>query len=101
VTKPTLRQQLESEIGDCLASDLKAHIERGAVVIVAPEIELIDAGLAVAEDDADSVKYWIEKESFRRPKESEIKTWADEPELKFRSVIVRPYVLVQPLANAS
>lgn len=99
MTKPSLREQLESELGDCLASDLKAHLERGAVVIVAPEIPLIDAAQAVAEDDADSVKYWIEKESFRRPKESEMTAWSDNPELKFRSVIVRPYVLVQPVLD--
>lgn len=95
--KAQLQAQLEKEVGPCLASDLMAHLERDAVVIVADELQLIHAALAVAEDDAESVQHWISQAKFRKPTEAERQAWKSEPERPFKSVIVRPYVLVQPL----
>lgn len=99
--KAELQAQLEKEVGPCLASDLMAHLERDAVVIVSDDLQLIHAALAVAEDDADSVQHWITQAKFRKPTEAERETWKSQPQIPFKSVIVRPYVLVQPIPVAT
>ncbi len=92
-----LRAQLQSELGICHRSDLEAHINRDAVVIVADEIKLLEAGLAVAEDDAESVGYWISQGKFAKPSANQLEGWKTKPLAQFRSLIVRPYVLIQAL----
>ncbi len=96
-TKPALRARLAEQIGDCLASDLNAHIERRAVFVVDVTISLFDAALAIAEDDAETVQYWIECQKLRRPSAKEAQHWKATPDASFRSVVVQPYVLVQKL----
>lgn len=95
----SLRERLQEEIGPCLASDLQAHIERGAVVVVHDEMDLLDVAVAVAEDDVTSVKEWIESGRMKTPSPTEIAAWKEAPSRPFRSVIVRPYVLVQELST--
>ena len=92
-----LRAQLETELGTCHYSDLQAHVDRDAVVIVSDEIKLVEAGLAVAEDDAESVGYWISQGKFAKPSANQLEEWKTKPLARFLSLIVRPYVLIQVL----
>lgn len=70
------------------------------MVIVADEIQLVEAGLAVAEDDTESVSYWISQGKFFKPSAKQREAWETQPAGRFRSLIVRPYVLVQALPAA-
>lgn len=97
----SLRERLQSEIGPCLASDLLAHIKRGAVVVVDAELQLLDVAIAVAKDDAATVQGWIASARLKNPTQEQIETWEKSPNLPFVSVIVRPYVLVQELGRAA
>lgn len=94
-----LRERLQSEIGPCLASDLQAHVKRGAVVVVDRELPLLEVALAVALDNTAEVQGWISQGRLKTPSIEQIALLEKAPELPFLSVIVRPYVLVQELGR--
>lgn len=93
--RQTLRARLQSEIGNCLSSDLRAHVKRGVVIVVSEELSLLEVAVAVAEDNTALVKGWIASERLKNPSSEQIEAWENSPDLPFISVIVRPYVLVQ------
>lgn len=94
-SREKLREQLASEIGSCVSSDLHAHLTRDVVLVVAPELQLLDVATAVATDDPPTVQGWIRAAQLRKPTQQEFSLWSQEKALPFRVVIVRPYVLVQ------
>jgi len=96
-TQSSLRARLEKEIGTVLSSDLQAHVQRGVVVVVDETLSLLDVAVAVAEDDVTSVQGWIASARMKNPSQKQLDAWKNTPGGRFRSVIVRPYVLVQEL----
>jgi hypothetical protein len=95
----SLEERIANEIGACLASDLGAHVKRGAVVVVDTELSLLEVAVAVASDNAPVVEGWIAAERMKNPTPAQIAAWESSPATPLRSVIVRPYVLVQELGD--
>jgi hypothetical protein len=96
-----IRERLASEIGLCQASDLRAHLERDAVIMVHSSLDLLEVAVAVAEDRSATVREWIVSELLAKPSAEQVKRLFESDTLSLRSVIVRPYVLVQELRNTS
>jgi hypothetical protein len=94
-----LRERLASEIGICQASDLQAHVKRGAVIVVAEQLDLLEAALAVATDSTASVQSWIATAKLHAPTADTVRAWEASPAEPLRSVIVSPFVLVQTLKD--
>ena len=94
------RALLERTIGVTLASDLRAHLVRQAVFVLAKELDLLEAGLAIANDETDKVSAWIAEGKLARPSEAEHKHWSTSDELRFRTLVVQPYVLVHWLGES-
>lgn len=90
-----LRARLAAEIHRVDWKPLAPHAKRGGLVMVAPELDLIDVGVAVAGDDGPQVQIWMRAHQLRRPTEEELEAWHDETEERFMVLIVQPYVLVQ------
>ena len=91
-----LREKLTLSVGEVHFGDLRAHAARDAVVVIAAGLDLVDVGFAVASDDVDRVGGWIGDGSMRKPKKSEVDGWERDPDARFVSLIVAPFVLVQP-----
>jgi hypothetical protein len=100
LTQTELHERLQGEVGLCFFSDLSAHIERGVVLVVDDALDLVNVAVAVASDDAQAVTTWIEQARMAHPSPNQVEVWRVENSLQFRVVIVRPYVLVQPLKSA-
>lgn len=101
-TKDELLQRLTTEAGECLASDLVAHAERGALIFVEADLDFIVAAVAVGSDDAATVKEWIAKGQLRSPSKQAYEELKALPGARFRCVILQPYVLAQKIPqNAS
>lgn len=90
-----IRAKLESTVGPVLASDLRAHLARDALFVVAPALGLIDCGVAIALDDAAKVEAWIASGALRRPTADERTAWLADPTRRWSAIVVQPFVLVQ------
>ena len=96
--KQDLRSKLEAEIGLADWKVIRPHFLRGAIIIVSPELDLIDVAIKVAEDDTYATKDWIEKGKLTKPLPEDAKRWEEEKE-ELTSLVVEPFVLVQALVK--
>ncbi len=94
-----VRTRLEEIVGPILFSDLRAHLERDAVFVVAAEIALIECGVSVAMDRVEQVGAWIDAGQLRKPGAQERLNWAAISGPAWLALVVQPYVLVQLLAK--
>jgi len=95
MTKP-YREQLSSEVSSAYWEDLAPHAERDAILLVRGGISIVDAGAAIASNDAEQVRRWIENGQLCKPTEPELTEWNADTERVFIFLIVQPYVLVRP-----
>ncbi len=93
-TADAYRMQLERSLGPVSYSDLKAHLDRDAVFVVAASRTLLEAGVAIAMDDIETVKTWIDAGELRKPSREERARWAADGGT-WEAVIVQPFVLIQ------
>jgi hypothetical protein len=90
-----MRDELLEKIGVVLWSDLRAHAKRDALILVSGALDLADAGVAVAEDDAPRVQRWIEAGLLSKPTAADLERWSIDASARFDSLIVAPFVLVR------
>ncbi len=76
---------------------LMPHLNRDALVVVAPGLDLLEAGLAVAQDEVQTIQGWLSQNRLAKPSAAQIETWNESPDRKFRILIVQPYVLIQEI----
>lgn len=95
-----LRQRLAGELAETTWTALRPHAERDAVIVVSQGLDLARVGACVAGDDQRQVAAWIEAGRLGKPTRQQLEGWAEEPERRFRLLIVQPYVLVQPMSDA-
>ena len=90
-----IRHKLESTVGPVHFSDVRAHLERDAVFVVAADLSLVTCGVAVAMDDVANVKAWIDAGSLRKPSAKERESWPTQADRTWTAVVVAPFVLIQ------
>lgn len=93
------KEELAVQVDEAEWGWLRAHLERGGVIIVAPGLDLADVGKTVASDDAAVVAAWIETGKLAKPSREQIAAWDGTPGKRFRTLIVSPYVLIQEKAK--
>lgn len=76
---------------------LRSHLERGGLIIVAPDLDMVDVGLAVAADETAAVGRWIEARQLIKPTPEQISAWDADQAKRFVMLVVSPYVLIQEL----
>jgi hypothetical protein len=86
--------QLERTLGPVSYTDLRAHLDRDSVFIVAASLALVQCGVAIAMDDVDTVKRWIDAGELRKPSTDERAAWATNGGT-WNALVVQPFVLVQ------
>jgi hypothetical protein len=89
------REEFALQMDTAEWSWLRAHLERGGVIIVAPELSLPEAAERIAADDQFVVQEWIAADLLRKPSRDEVATWDRSPTRRFMTLIVSPYVLIQ------
>jgi hypothetical protein len=93
-----LQTELADRVGPAQWDWLKPHISRDAVVIVDPQLDLVEVGLALATDNVQAVQHWIGEALLSKPTVEQLETWDREDCKPWNSLIVQPYVLVQELS---
>lgn len=90
-----LRAELAETIDQAELDWLKPHIQRDVVVVVHPELDLADVGVAIANDDTLSVQHWISEQLLHKPLPEQLVDWNTDKTKRFQALIVQPYVLVK------
>ena len=76
---------------------LRAHNERGALILVDEMLELATVGEQVAADDTAAVQSWLASRLLSKPTAEQIAAWDETPEKSFGMLVVSPFVLIQEL----
>jgi len=93
-----LRAKLNLETAQLAWPELERHFARGDVIKVATGMDLIDAALNIAENNAATVQAWLDEGRIARAELSDAEDWhARQP--MFWAVVVAPWVLVQEVAG--
>lgn len=90
-----IRDRLDRERGPVLWRDLRAHAKRGGLLIVATELELLDAAVAIATDDAVEVEAWLTAGQLFKPDLATLESWDEDLDKPFEAVVVQPWALAR------
>ena len=96
---PNLQEKLSQDIADISWQDLLPHAKRDAIIVVKEELDLSEVGIAIAEDNTDSVQGWITEQSIAKPTSKQLTNWNNEPQKQFTTLIVQPFVIVKEVKN--
>lgn len=92
-----IREKLRAEVYPTHAPELIAHHRRGALLILAPDADLLDAAVAIAQDDQPAVKALVDAQKLGKPSLSDLADWSVDAAQQLQVVILQPYVLAQLL----
>lgn len=92
-----LRAELAGAMGEAEWEWLMPHASRDAVVVVKPDLDLLEVGVAIASDHTEIVQQWIEQSLLYKPNSEQIQAWASDRTRRFNALILQPYVLVQDI----
>ena len=94
------RARIISETAKIPWLELQRFFAAGKVMLVAPELDLVDVALALQEDDIEQVKTWTEALQVLPVPDDQAKDWVAS-DATLWAVVVKPWVLVQTLAPES
>jgi hypothetical protein len=89
------REELALAIDEAEWSWLRAHLDRGGLILVDDTLDLVDTAIKVANDDTTPIQEWVNAGKIRKPSESQIEAWDKNSQKKFAILIISPYVLIQ------
>ena len=90
------KEKLTKELIQCKWDDVSGFINKTDLLLVAPELDLVEVGLAFAEDRVDEVKSWLDQNKLQKVNPEETETNVDIPaKTDIRLIIVTPFALAQ------
>lgn len=89
------REELTQQIDVAEWGWLRAHLERGGLIMVSPDLDLVETALVLAANETDKVQAWIDAGKLAKPSITQIQNWDQDQGKRFKTLIVSPFVLVQ------
>lgn len=89
------RERLARTLGEVYWTDLRAHVARDAVILVAADLDLLEIGEAMAANDVSTIQAWITAGKLTKPTAEDLERWPLQTDLRFLSLVVAPFVLVR------
>lgn len=77
-------------------SELQRFFAQGYALGVSPKLDLVEVALQVSEDNKQQVEAWMEAGLFGPVSDAQALEWLEAKALMW-SVVVKPWVLVQPI----
>ena len=74
---------------------LRAHNERGALILVEGMLELAEVGERLVADDSATVQAWLSSSLLSKPTAEQVAVWDTVPGKPFSMLVVSPFVLIQ------
>ena len=94
-----IQAELQGSAQEAEWSWFAAHLARGAVIHVSPELSLAEVGAHIATDSVEHISGWLSSRAIFKPGSTEIAQWDSQPSQRFRFIIVQPYVLIQAISQ--
>jgi hypothetical protein len=76
--------------------DIEPHFASGNVISVAKELDLIAVAKAVADDDAITIKQWMDEQQVTPTSDDQAIAW-QKNNAAFWAVVIKPLILIQPI----
>jgi len=89
-----LRREYHGQTARIPWHELQTHYARGAVVLVAAELDLVEVAVQLGLDNAAQFQGWIEAGQVAAPSEAQALAWYDSNQ-ELWAVVAAPWVLVQ------
>lgn len=90
------REELNTETAKILWKELERFFANGTTIYVSPDLDLIDVALEVCQDNKAQMEQWMAEGQVGQVSDDQAIEWL-EAETTVWSVVVKPWVLVQPL----
>jgi hypothetical protein len=90
----SIQEQLAQDLADVSWKDIIPHCQRDAVIVVYEGLDMIEVGVAIAQDNIAQVQVWVEEQLLQKPSAEQLSLWNQSPEQLFSVLIVAPYVLM-------
>ena len=94
--RDVLKAKLNQETAKAGWAELQPFFARGQTVFVDPALDLVEVALAFSEDNAAQITLWKEKGQVDNVSDEQAGQWYDADQTLW-TVVVMPWVLVQPL----
>ncbi|MGF1494335.1 MAG: DUF2288 domain-containing protein [Microcoleaceae cyanobacterium] len=94
-----LRDQLAENLDEAEWEWLVPHYHKDMIVMVNQQLDLIDVGVALAQDKTIIVRRWMEEQLIYKPLLEQVTNWERDRSTRFKALIVQPFVLVQQLVE--
>lgn len=94
-----LKEKLNKEVLETNWPPLVDHFARGAVYLVDRELDLVEVGLTMADDDVSRIKSYLDDGLMYPPTPEEATSFSEDESLFFNMLIIEPYVLIQRKIN--
>jgi len=92
------RVRILAETAKIAWKDLQRYFAQGVVVMVKPELNLVDVAYEVTQDNEQQVKCWMETGKLQNVPDNQAREWLEANALMW-AVVVKPWVLVQPVIS--
>ena len=90
-----IKTKLAEEIATIEWNDLIPHAQRDALIVVHQSLNLLDVGIALANDNTVDVQSWISQGLIHKPSSSQLNDWNINQTQQFNTLIVQPFVLIK------
>jgi hypothetical protein len=97
----SIQAQLAQDLADVSWRDLIPHAQRDRVIVVYEGLDIVEVGVAIAQDNIPQVQVWVEEQLLQKPTAQQLSLWNQSPEQAFSVLIVEPYVLMSTPVSGS
>jgi len=94
-----IKAQLREQLAEVGWQDLQPHAKRDALILVDENLDLVEVGYAIANDNAQVVQNWISEQLIQKPTNEQLSNWNGQPEQIFITIIVQPFVLISTITK--
>lgn len=90
------RAKLNLETAQMAWRDMQRYFASGVALYVAPELDLVEVGWQMSQDNAGQIQAWMATQQFGKVRDEQAAAWFANDALLW-TVVVSPWVLVQPV----
>lgn len=96
----SLQERFQNELDQVTWADLARPFAFRRLWCVSDTANIVEVATKMVEDQASDLARWLQSGDLRLADDQDAAGWAEDPELHFHILIVRPYVLVKPVSRS-